>query len=521
MLSVVALTAALLATQAPAPVASDIDDDVEEVAGVEPPSEIEEIGSATASRPTKNPTLRTFSQSAFILALQSIYYWRRPSLAGAESGTTWDSWKTKLFSTGEIKFDQDRYDTNASLHPIMGAIYYQIGRGNGLGVGGSLLTSFLASTAWEYTSEFIERPSLNDLILTPAVGGVIGEASFRLGRLFAAGRPGPVNCVGAVLFSPVATLNDTYVCGGGGSGSGSGAAPYDGLGFSRRAWHRIDAGVAVGRSVFDGVVEYDATRYALAAAVVTHTRYRRAGHDASLVGPGQWSTIGGGQAFGNSRVLAIDFHADTSLIGAYLRRYADAGGGREADGRGLLLGAGSTFDYDLRMLPMGRDRIASWGVAGPKVEWSMRRGWLAVTAALNAQYAFALVQSLAYMEAQPYLPEEFVKSPLRKEGYYYAQGAVSSAVVSLAVSRFDLLAAARGGWYWSINARDQRQDEIIRDFTLRDTRIQLHGEAAVRVLADSVRFAVAFDDIERTSSLPGMSVSTNERRAGLEGRFIF
>ena len=521
MLSVVALTATLLATQVPSPVAGDVDDD-EEVAGVAPPSEIEEIGSATASRPTKNPTLRTFSQSAFILALQSIYYWRRPSLAGAESGTTWDSWKTKLFSTGEITFDQDRYDTNASLHPIMGAIYYQIGRGNGLGVGGSLLTSFVASTTWEYTSEFIERPSLNDLILTPAVGAVIGEASFRLGRLFAAGRPGPVNCFGAVLFSPVATLNDTYVCGGGGSGSGSGSAPYDGLGFSRRAWHRIDAGVAIGRSVFDGAVTYDATRYAIAGAVVTHTRYRRAGHDASLVGPGQWTTIGGGQAFGNSRVLAIDFHADASLVGAYLRRYDDTGGGaREADGRGLLLGAGTSFDYDLRMLPMGRDRIASWGIAGPKLEWSMRRGRLAVTGALNAQYAFAIVQSLAYMEAHAFLPEEFVKSPLRKEGYYYAHGAVSSAVVTLALSRFDLLAAARGGWYWSINARDQRQDEIIKDFTLSDTRIQLHGEAAVRMLADSVRFAIAFDDIERTSSLPGMSIATDERRAGLEGRFIF
>jgi hypothetical protein len=521
MWSVVALTATLLATQASVPIASDIDDDDEEVAGVAPPSEIEEIGSATASRPTKSPVLRTFSQSAFILALQSIYYWRRPSLAGAESGTTWDSWKTKLFSTGEIKFDQDRYDTNASLHPIMGAIYYQIGRGNGLGVGGSLLTSFLASTTWEYTSEFIERPSLNDLILTPAVGTVIGEASFRLGRLFAAGRPGPVNCFGAVLFSPVATLNDTYVCGGSRGASSSGSAPYDGLGFSRRAWHRIDAGVAVGRSVFDGVVQYDATRYAIAAAVVTHTRYRRAGRDTSLVGPGQWSSIGGGQAFGNDRVLAIDFHADTSLVGAYLRRYADAGGGRQADGSGLLLGAGSSFDYDLRALPMGRDRIASWGLAGPKLEWSARRGWLAVTAALNAQYAFALVQSLAYLEAQAYLPEEFVKSPLRKEGYYYAHGAVSSAVVALALARFDLVAAARGGWYWSINARDQRQDDILKDFTLSDTRIQLHGEAAVRMLADSVRLAVAFDRIERASSLPGMHVATDERRAGLEARFIF
>ncbi len=519
MLSVVALTAALLATQAPLPAASasDLDDDVEEVPGVTPPSEIEEIGPARSSRPTGSPIVRTFSQSAFILALQSIYYWRKPSLAAAESGTSWQSWKTKLFSTGEITFDSDRFDTNASLHPIMGAIYYQIGRGNGLGVAGSLLTSFLASTAWEYTSEFIERPSLNDLILTPAVGAVIGEASFRLGRLFAAGRPGPVNCFGAILFSPVATLNDTHVCGG----SGSNTPPYDGLGFSRRAWHRIDAGVAFGRSVFDGSTEYDATRYALAGAVVTHTRYRRPGRDAALVGPGQWTSIAGGQGFGNSRVLAVDFHADTSLLGAYLRSYADAGGASEPDGNGLLLGAGSSFDYDMRVLPVGRDRIASWGIAGPKLEWSARRGWLAVNAALNAQYAFALVQSLAYMQAQPYLPEEFGKSPLRKEGYYYAQGVVSSAILAVALSRFDLAAAARGAWYWSIDARDHHQDAILRDFSLSDSRIQLHGEAAVRMLADSVRLAVAFDRIERTGSLTGFSIDSDERRAGVEGRFVF
>jgi hypothetical protein len=517
MLSVVALTAALLATQAPPAADSDVGDDQSEVADVAPPSEIEEIGAATPSKATANPALRTFSQSAFILALQSIYYWRRPSLAGAESGTTWNSWKTKLFSTGEIRFDQDRFDTNSSLHPIMGAIYYQIARGNGMGVGGSLLASFLASTTWEYTTEFIERPSLNDLILTPATGAVIGEASFRLGRLFAAGRPGAVNCFGAVLFSPVATLNDTYVCGG----AGSGTPPYDEIGFSRRAWHRIDAGLGFERSVFNGTTEYDATRYALAAAVVTHTRYRRPGEDASLVGPGQWTAIGGGQAFGDSRVLAIDFHADTTLVGAYLRRYTDMGGKREADGRGLLIGAGTSFDYGMRMLPMGRDRIASWGVAGPKLEWSARRDWLALNAALDAQYAFALVQSLAYMQAQPYLPDEFVKSPLRKEGYYYAQGVVSSAVVSLALARFDLVAAARGGWYWSINARDQRQDTILKDFSLSDSRVQLHGEAAVRMMANSLRLAFAFDRIDRTSNLPGASVTIAERRAGLEARFIF
>ena len=176
MLSVIVLTAALWATQASPPAAadsaggggsaaadSDADADADadmavnedaEVSDVKPPSEAdgEEIGAAGPSRMTESPRVRTLSQSVFVLALQSIWYWRRPSLAEAESGTTWDSWETKLFSTGEIRFDQDRYDTNAALHPIMGAVYYQIARGNGLGVGGSLLSSFLASTTWEYTT---------------------------------------------------------------------------------------------------------------------------------------------------------------------------------------------------------------------------------------------------------------------------------------------------------------------------------------------------------------------------------
>lgn len=511
MVGVGVLVAALWAAQAPA---LPWTDDVEVAPLLEP--EADEIGRAGRIEMTKRPVMRTLAQTTFVIALQSMWYWRRPSSVEVDSGTSWDSWKAKLFSTDEITFDPDYFITNSALHPIQGAVYYQIARGNGLGFGWSFLASFIGSTVWEYTTEFVEPPSLNDLIITPAAGAVIGEAGYRLGRFFAAGRPGPVNCVGAVLFSPIATFNEADVC-----SSSSGRPPYGQLGFSRRAWHRFGAGLAVERSVFDRAVARDETRFTLAGTLVTNTGYRRPGSDVSLVVPGQWTSLAGSESIGNGRVVATSFHADTSLVGLYLRRYTDAGPTREPDGTGLMLGAGSTFDYDVRVLPMGRNRMASVGLAGPMLELATRHDWLALRASVAAQYAFAVVESLAFIEAQAYLPAESLKSPLRKEGYYYAHGVTSSADLKLELARVDLIAAARGGWFWSIDARDRRQDELLYDWSLGDRRLQLHAEVAIRMLGDSLRLALAFDHIDRTSSLARVTVTSTERRAGLEARFVF
>jgi len=76
----------------------------------------------------------------------------------------------------EITFDGDHFNTNAAGHPLDGTAYYQIARGNGLGPGASFVSSFLASMFWEYFVEIPENPSLNDLILTPTAGAIIGEA---------------------------------------------------------------------------------------------------------------------------------------------------------------------------------------------------------------------------------------------------------------------------------------------------------------------------------------------------------
>ena len=170
-----------------------------------------------------------------------------------------------------IVFDDDLFATNALAHPFAGAIYYQIARGNGLSPLASLAASFLTSTAWEYLGEWDEKPSTNDLILTPAGGAVIGEATYRLGRMFAAGSPSMGNCLGALLFSPVATLNEARVCRWGEK------QPTDDFGLPARTWHYLSFNLGQAYFSFDGGAVGQALDLGLGVAIVDHHGYRQPG----------------------------------------------------------------------------------------------------------------------------------------------------------------------------------------------------------------------------------------------------
>ncbi len=74
-------------------------------------------------------------------------------------------------------WDSDDLFLNYVTHPYAGAIYYMGARSAGVNVWGSALYSFALSTFfWEYGIEsFAERPSIQDLIVTPVAGALLGE----------------------------------------------------------------------------------------------------------------------------------------------------------------------------------------------------------------------------------------------------------------------------------------------------------------------------------------------------------
>ncbi len=77
-------------------------------------------------------------------------------------------------------WDQDSPLFNYVLHPYAGAAYYMSARSQGFNMWYSALYCFAVSTIfWEYGVEaFMEVPSLQDLIVTPLGGWLLGEAFY-------------------------------------------------------------------------------------------------------------------------------------------------------------------------------------------------------------------------------------------------------------------------------------------------------------------------------------------------------
>jgi hypothetical protein len=79
------------------------------------------------------------------------------------------------------RWDHDRLEINFYGHPAWGAETYLLSRNQGFDWFVSFLFSAGASVLWEYGFEaFAERPSFQDLILTPVLGSVLGEVRYRL-----------------------------------------------------------------------------------------------------------------------------------------------------------------------------------------------------------------------------------------------------------------------------------------------------------------------------------------------------
>ncbi len=480
------------------------------------PDDPVEVRDTTFSRPA-HPYLRTAFEEFLVIGVGAIWYWRHPAKNSWDLQFDWTDWRAKMFSTRMVVFDTDLFATNALAHPFAGAIYYQIARGNGLSPLASLAASFLTSTAWEYLAEWDEKPSTNDLILTPAGGAVIGEATYRLGRMFAAGSPSMGNCLGALLFSPIATLNEARVCRSGYN------QPTDEFGLPARTWHYLSFNLGQAYFSFDGGAVGQALDLGLGVAIVDHRGYRQPGTGLSAVSPGQWTELIWENLISHGGLRGLQIHAGGAWWGRYYRNYAaaDENARRETDGWGMMLGLGSTFDFDSRLLPLEWDRVVTAGLAGPMLEYSSRHGGLITRATFNAQYGFSMVTSLAFPGAAAAYANSTIKSELQQNGYYYAQSVTGAATLSLNDEPIEVYLRARVGAYWSINSDDRYQGQITDNFSLHDQRIYLRAAATLRILGGPLRAALAFDQINRDSQLPGSSYSGVERRVSLSAQTVF
>ena len=328
---------------------------------------------------------------------------------------------------------------------------------------------------------------MNDLIFTPAGGAVIGEATYRLGRMFAAGIPSMGNCMGALLFSPVATLNETRVCRTGYN------QPTDEFGLPARTWHYLAFNLGQAYFSFDGGAVGTAVDLGFGVAIVDHRGYRQPGTGLSPVSPGEWTELAWENLISHGGLRGLRLHAGGAWWGRYYRNYAvaDENAPRKADGWGSTLGLGNTLDFDSRVLPLeGIEWSRPGSSAHARVCQPAWRPHHAGDAGCPVRLLDGDVARLPGRRRRLRQHREDrahqARILLRAERHRRRHG--------LPQRRADRGVPAGAGRRLLVdNSGDRNQGQLTDNFSLRDQRIYLRAAATLRILGGPLRAALAFD----------------------------
>jgi hypothetical protein len=124
-----------------------------------------------------------------------------------EKSRGFDAW---IDNVSHPTFDGDSWGINYLVHPYFGAAYYIRARERGFGRWSSFAYSALASAMYEFGVEaFFEEPSIQDLIVTPVAGSLLGALVFEpiRARIRAKADLAWYDHVGLVVTDPLGTLN--------------------------------------------------------------------------------------------------------------------------------------------------------------------------------------------------------------------------------------------------------------------------------------------------------------------------
>lgn len=117
---------------------------------------------------------------------------------------------SRAFSEPPV-WDEDHWEINYIGHPYAGSLYYNTIRSQGGTVFHSFLFSAFVSTGWEYLYEgMAEQPSIQDLIVTPVVGSILGEVIHQTTLSMKSNGYSIWEAVFVTIFNPMDVIQNGY-----------------------------------------------------------------------------------------------------------------------------------------------------------------------------------------------------------------------------------------------------------------------------------------------------------------------
>ena len=414
--------------------------------------------------------LRAGVEMALLLGAGTAWYW----LDRERQVADWDFPSIKQRLTFEaVRFDNNDFWINFIAHPLDGAAAHALARGNHLSLVESFGYSLGTSLAWEYLLEFREKVSINDIIVTPVTGVVVGEFTHRLGQVLNAPRaPGTERWWHQLLgwtLGPSVAIHDWLDAPRAADGTllpGDAAVRAD-------IWHAIDlsygwADIDVGAEERQGLhtLRFDG-RLAAIPGYLRPGRFHRAFADADLTA--MRLDLGFG-AHGSS----VDLYADTMLLGIHGQRISSSGTGTTG-----TVGINLAYRYFDDTQRPWKDQLGIAHLPGLGAEASLLGRHASLRTYGRVHGDFAGVRATPYGEWKAANPGAIEKSILRKQGYYYGWGWSGRFGAVLEIPHASLGGEIFYGRYDSHEGLDRVQEELTHDIEI-DSKV-LDYELRLRV----------------------------------------
>jgi hypothetical protein len=409
-------------------------------------------------------TLETLGLLGFV----SAYYWTTLQyLDDFDYDVSLETLEKK--HTGEaVRFDDNGIDNNSFPgHPMAGAYYYLIARNQYLSRAESLLWSFTASYLHEAFIEFTEVFSINDMIVTPVGGAIIGESLYQLGRHLRCSqkRHNIIYKIMSAVIDPIALLNsfiwkdasytfsDEDTCN---------ATPI-----------QSEFGIFSGMST----VYYDSIdRF--------KTRFIVGFHGKLYLIPHYGEELDRQQFFQDTALveLALEvsptddginnfaFYAKT-VWAAYHRQQSFRDQAGNVLTYSFLVGPASAFEHVQYDTNEFNDWIGAVHVLGPSIELTLFRNINYIRIGVDIFADFAMVRSFAFNEYRSNHTLEGIKSVLRRHNYYYAFGVTVNPKIEIKHESYRFIAEYKYSYYDSFEGAD-RKEPLTNDFHLDDARAE-------------------------------------------------
>jgi hypothetical protein len=401
----------------------------------------------------------------------------------------WNEWRRKYVEGEGVRFDNNAMYLNSPGHPMAGAWYYLIGRGNGYNAFQSLLVSAAGSLIWEGLIEFREVFSLNDMVMTPVAGWAVGEALYQLGDLFAQGDSRVSKVLSAVFDSPSAYnrwMADQHAL------LGTDKQKYNG----RMPDYRVGLSTGAGVTALPNGALVPTFEIGFDSELIHLPKYGEESNIQSIVAETAFTEFLLQSSFGEKGLQDFTMFAKNAFYGYQKQKISN--NDAHLKGYSFYVGLSTAFEHSERELSGVRDQFGIAHVLGSTLDLTVFYGDLSVRVSMDLYGDFALVKSYALEElpnGTPFLDQS--KVILRDHGYYFALGGTTRGRLLANYKAFEMHLLASHSYYDSIEGHDRHQEQVVYELNSQDSRKRLEGKGYYQIPGLSMKIGARYEHEQR------------------------